>query len=138
MGIHFERDVAAVVGRRDIGASTAGEGLRWNFGGRLRRLQFKRFPICAGECIGERVERQSSGQGKSSHELSTTDKVHSCRLSIVASREVAVIRSHDGIGYAYRLTGPTPLADAGAASIRQNDAVYVFERLHLAIAFYGG
>src|SRR4030095_3743754 len=73
-----------------------------------------------------------------SHKRGTPEYVHRCRLPIVASWEVAVIRSHDGIGYPYRLIGPTPLADTGAASIRQNDAVDVFERLHLAIAFDGG
>src|SRR5262249_62407957 len=90
-GIQVGGDVGGVVEGREIGASTAGEGLLRHFRGRLGRLQFKWFAICASECVGERVERQSSGQGKSSHELGTTDEVHSCRLPIIASWEVAVI-----------------------------------------------
>src|SRR4030095_8154184 len=73
-----------------------------------------------------------------SHKRGTPEYVHRRRLPIVAPWEVAVIRSHDGIGYPYRLIGPTPLADTWAASIRHTDAVDVFERLHLAIALNGG
>jgi len=73
---------------------------------------------------------------KGSHKLVLPYEVHRRRLPIVASwklrlYEVAMVLGIPTISFALRH------CRYRVRSVRQNDAVYVFERLHLAIAFNG-
>ena len=132
--IDLQHDSAAVLRRRHVGGAAAVEALRGHLGRGLRRRQLERLAVGAGEGVGERIEGQPSRQREGRHDLGTADEVHRGGLAVVASREVSVVRGHDGVGHRRLGAGPPPLADARATGVRQDNAVDVLEGLHLPVA----
>ena len=135
---HRQRDIAAILGRRDIRGVTFVKVLSRHFWSRLGRLQLEGLAISAGDGISQGIERQLASQRQGRHNLGTAYKIHGCRLAVVAHGEVAVVRSDNGVCHADHLLRAAPLPNAWAAGIRQYRRVNLLEQGHLAIALDGG
>ena len=136
--VDVDDDGAAIVSGRLVAEAAPGEPVRRHLRRFAGRVEAERLAVCAGECVGEWVEREASGKGERRHDLRACDEVHRGGVGVVAGREVAIERRYDGVDVAGADGGALPLADAGAAGVRHYARADGFESGHLPVALDRG
>ena len=102
--------------RRDVGAWPASKPSAGTSGARFGGPAGTAWPSRAGQRVGQRIERQPPGERQRGHDLGAGDEVHRRRLTVVAPREVAVVRGDDRVGHRRLLR---PRAATGRCTARR-------------------
>lgn len=101
--------------------------------GELERLSVRTDQLVLGG-----VKSEITRKGHSGDQVWGSDECVRGRVGVVATSEVAVVRSDDRVLLAFLDIATIPLTDAGAASVGQDDTAGILKDANLAITFDGG
>jgi hypothetical protein len=127
-------DAAAVLGRLLVAGSALHEAFPGDLRRRRRRLEDEALSVGSLDLVRERVLVERPRQRIRDHDLGTRDEGVRARIAIVALAEVPVVGVDDRVLLALRHVVAFPLADAGAAGVREHEASDGLEVAHLTVA----
>ncbi len=125
----------AILGRRHEALLALGEPLGRQFFA-LRRLELEFLPVGALELLVDRIEAQLAGDRIGGHDFRTGQEGEGFVDAVVAAGEIPVEGADDRIRLALHAVGALPLADAGAAGVRQHRAAQLLEGLQESVALH--
>ena len=137
LGINLHFHAGAVFSGGLVAVAAPRVAARGRFWRLARRFELPRIAV-AGQRVGQRIERQTTGQGVGHHDFGAGDEVHRRGVGVIARREVAVERCDDGVLLALLDGGPPPLANARPARVGEHRRADLLEVGHLAVALNGG
>jgi hypothetical protein len=132
LGRDLDPNRAAIRRRRRVALVAVHEAVARHVGSRGRWRQPE--ARAALDLVAERIERETAGQRVGHHDLGARDERARGGVAVVAPAEVAVVGVDDRVLLAGLHVVALPLADAGAAGVRQHDRTDRLEVLPLAIA----
>ena len=120
------------------GASVAGlahhEAARGDLGRRGRRRELEALAVPALELVAQRIEREATRERVGHHDLGAADERIGARIAVVAALEVPVVGVEDRVRVAFLHVVALPLADAGAAGVREHGGAHRLEVRELSVA----
>lgn len=104
----------------------------------LGRGELEFLAVGGGQAVGDGVEGGGTGVGHGGDDFGRGEEVHGFEVTVVATAEVSVVGSKDGVGGALGDVILTlPLADAGTAGVREDNTTSLLESLKGVVSLKG-